>query len=147
MTLFEKLQKRLSNSPSEINRIIHVIEKYDLNINIRCFDSHGLILFDQRGKTVRIVFGTKEQVLIRTPLIHAHIAIVFLDDIIAGWIESDRTEQDGSICFIDPNTLHTMPSEFVFIQECPHMDIYGGFTDGEYWTCANCKEKLVLNDS
>jgi hypothetical protein len=147
MTLFEKLQKRLSNTPEQIEKIIYILEKYNLRINIRCFDQYGLVLFDERRKTVRIVFGEKGQTLIKIEPFYADIGIIYIGELLAGWIEKSKIEIDGSLWFIDPQTLHKMPKEFLFKQECPHMDIYGGLSDGEYWECLGCGERLVFSEN
>lgn len=147
--LFKKLSKRINAKPDDIKRIIAIVNKYNLSLNIRNFDSNGLILFDENNQTVRICFdGIKDQTLIKLKDPKTKIAVVYSNGLLAGWIESDALENAGDVMLIDAESLHKMPSEFSFKQECPHLDIYGGFTsNGNGWQCAGCKEKLVFNDS
>lgn len=147
--LLKKLQKRIKAKEDDLLKIVSLVNKYDLNLNIRNFDSIGLVLFDENNRTVRVCYdGIKDQSLIKIKNPKTDIAIVYCNGLLAGWIESSRLEDAGNTMIVDAESLHTMPEKFRFVRECPHMDVHGGFTvNGDSWYCANCKEKLVFNDS
>lgn len=145
--LFKKLSKRIQAKPDDIKRIIAIVNKYDLNLNIRNFDSHGVIFRDEQGKTVRILNGVVRNGFIHTKNPNADVAIIFIEDLVAGWIESSKMEDLDDRMSINVKSLHVMPDSFVFKQQCPHLDVYGGFYEGEYWECIGCGERLVFSDN
>lgn len=149
--LFFKLKKRTSISDENLLKIIHIISKYNLKLNIRNFDQFGLRLLDDNNKIVRILCDglIKNSYIFFENLPLGDVYVVYADGILTGWIESVhvKTINDNVFC-VDSDFLHAMPTDFKFIQTCPHLDVYGGFSvNGDGWICANCEEKLVFNDS
>jgi hypothetical protein len=149
--LFIKLKKRTSISDENLLKIIYIISKYGIKLNIRNFDQFGLRLLDGNNKVVRIICDgvIKNSHIFFDNLPLGDIYVIYADGILSGWIESAhiKTVNDSTFC-VDAEFLHAMPSVFMFVQTCPHLDIYGGFSvNGDGWICANCKEKLVFNDT
>jgi sRNA-binding regulator protein Hfq len=147
-TLFAKLEKRLSFNKNDLDKIVHLISRYNLKINIRNFDQYGLLLYDQDNKSVRIIpDAVRDQSLVRLSNPQSNIAVIYCNGILSGWIESSSLEDIGDMMILDIESLHKMPDDFRFVRECPHMDIHGGFSlNGNGWYCFNCKEKLVFNE-
>jgi len=147
MELREKLKKRLKDKTDiEIDHILHIVDKYSLPMTIRNFDSNGLVLFDDRNHTVRVVEGnlTDSSIHIKNP--KSDVVIIYCDGLLAGWCNSDKMSDLTDRMSIDRQSLTAMPDTFRFIQGCAHLSEHGGFYDGEYWECANCGERLVFKE-
>ena len=144
----ERLKDRLSNrSEQDVQQIVNIIERYNLKFTVRNFDSSGVLFRDEQGRSVRVSHGP-----IRNGFIHiedpkADIVIVFADGLLSGWIEYDKMDDLKDRMSIDVKTLHRMPESFVFNQQCPHLDVHGGFYEGSFWECVGCGERLVFNDN
>ena len=147
MNLQEKLKKRLSHTDLELEQIVNLLNHYDIKINIKNFDDRGLILWDLRGKSVRISFGNYRNDMVHIADPNSDIAIVFADGLLSGWIESNKLQDATDRMLVDIKSLHKMPTKFLFVQQCSHLEVYGGFYDGEAWTCAECDERLIFNDN
>lgn len=144
----ERLKERLSNrTETEIQEIINVIERYNLKFTIRNFDKHGVLFTDEQGRTVRISSGVLRNGFIHIPDPQSDIVIVYADGLLSGWIEYEKMDDLRDRMSIDVKTLHRMPERFVFNQQCPHLDVHGGFYEGDFWECAGCGERLVFNDN
>lgn len=145
-TIREKLRERLRASESNIEQLANIIEKYELKITIRNFDDHGLVLKDRKGKTVRILEGQLRETSIHTGYPHTDIAIIYVEGLLAGWIESSKMSDLSDRMSVDLKSLNVMPEEFVFKQGCDHMSVHGGITDGLGWDCLGCNQRLVFNE-
>lgn len=144
----QRIRERLSNKPEqEVEQVIYVVEKYNLKFTVRNFDQFGILFRDEQGKTVRVLNGVMRNNFVHTVHPHAEVAIVFVDGLLSGWVEQEKMEDLQDRMSISPKSLHKMPTSFSFNQQCPHMDVYGGFYEGDFWECAGCGERLVFSDN
>jgi len=144
----QRIRERLSNKPEqEVDQVILVVQKYNLKFTVRNFDKFGILFRDEQGKTVRVLNGVMRNGFIHTPRPYADVAIIFADGLLSGWIEQEKMEDLQDRMSISPKSLHKMPDNFAFNQQCPHMDVHGGFYEGDFWECVGCGERLVFSDN
>lgn len=144
----ERIRERLSKKhQDEIENIISIISKYNLKVTVRNFDQFGCYFRDEQKRKVRIVSGNIRNGFIHTIHPNADIAVIFIDSLLSGWIETVKMEDLQDRMSVNVQSLHQMPEIFSFNQQCPHLDVYGGFYEGEYWECAGCGERLVFSDN
>ena len=124
-------------------QILALLNKYDLNVTVHNFDQHGLILQDALGKSVRVLFGRVSDDVVHVSLPHSDISVVFGDGLLLGWIESSKMSDHTDRMLVNVKSLHKMPNQFLFIQECQHMEVNGGVMYGGGWECLGCGEVLV----
>lgn len=143
----DRLRKRLPGaSNEELDAIMTVLDKYDLTLTIQNLDEQGLVLFDTKGRSVRISVSEwrNQEAHIAEPA--TDITIVSTAGILAGWIESHKLENFEDRCIVPLKSLAPMPSDFCFDAYCSHLVDHGGFFEGENWECAGCGRLLVFND-
>lgn len=140
--LKSRLAKRGISNPESIWQ---VVVKYNLEPNIRNFDSHGFILLDRNKRSVRIVNGSYENDVIHTPRINTDIAIIFVEEMLLGWIDSSDLIDADDIMILKTKSLQPMPDEFDFHRTCPHLEEFGGFLEGDYWECGGCGTLIKAN--
>ncbi len=147
-TLKERLRTRLPNATKqEIDVYNNIVERYNLSLTVRNLDAYGLLLFDTNGKTVRITFGEwrNGQAVMVPP--NSDIAIVVFGETVSGWVRSEKLDIIQNTAILDLKFLSAMPeNDFMFVEDCPHLETYGGFTDGEFWECFGCGRKLIFNE-
>lgn len=144
----ERLRKRLPEAKdAEIDVLAGIVEDYNLTLTVKNLDASGLILFDQKGRSVRVSFGEWRSRTVHIPAPESDITIAVVSGIISGWIESDKLEYLEDRCIVDLKILNPMPDEFVFDQYCSHLVDHGGFWEGDFWECAGCGKSLVFNDN
>lgn len=145
--LEEKLRTRLPNlEEKNIKQILLVLKNYDLKLNVKNFDEHGLRLIDEAKRVVRVCDGDLRNGVVHIKDPHADIAIVFADGMLSGWVDKDKLQDITDRMLVDVKSLNPMPESFNFRQPCAHMSVHGGFYDGEFWQCAGCGQKLIFND-
>ena len=143
----DRLKKRLPDATEEmLDVIMQVIDTYDLELTIKNLDTDGLILWDSKGRSVRIVFGSWRNKTVHIPVPNSDIAIVATAGIIGGWIESEKLEYLEDRCIVDLKMLYPLPDTFCFDQYCGHLTDHGGIYEGEFWECLGCGKLLVFND-
>lgn len=145
--MFDKLKARLPNaSVSEIETIVKISETYNLEPTVRNFDGLGFLFRDLRGRTARVCEASYRGSSLHVKQPKTEIAIIALDGIVAGWIETDKLEDLEDRLIVNQSSLNKMPEIFSFDQECAHLTVHGGFYEGKYWTCIGCERQLVFND-
>ena len=143
----ERLKKRLPEATEEhLDGYMRVIDQYGLDLTIKNLDAQGLVLWDTKGRSVRVTFGEWRNKTVHVPPPESDIAIVITGGIIGGWIESEKLEFLEDRCIVDLNILHPLPTDFCFDQYCSHLVEHGGFYEGEFWECFGCGKELVFND-
>jgi hypothetical protein len=143
----DRLRKRLPDCTAEqIDTLAHVIEQYNLDLTLKNLDSEGLVLFDTKDRTVRIVFGEWRNKSLHVPHPKADIIIAVVGGVLGGWIESDKLVDAEDRMIVDIASLYPMPEEFCFDTYCSHLSDHGGIYEGETWICLNCGRKLIFND-
>lgn len=146
MDLREKLSKRIAD-PKTLESTISIIEKYNLEVNIRNFDRSGISFKDLKKRKVRVLSGEWRNRMVHITKPDAEIIILYIDGILSGWISKDKIEDLGDRFTLDVKSLNPMPEIFSFDEQCPHMEIYGGFFLEDTWECAGCEQRLVFNES
>src|SRR5690606_14936000 len=101
LNLKEKLANRLKSSPEELDNIMELLHKYGIVPTIRNFDSQGLILFDGRGKSVRICFGNYREKMIHIQDPQTDIAVVYAGGVLCGWIEREKLQDIQDRMLVD----------------------------------------------
>lgn len=129
------LEKRVGVN---VDEILQVVDRYDLEPNIRNFDQFGFILTDASKRTVRIAVGKYRDDVIHLPRLNADVGVVFVDQMCLGWVESTTLMDAGDILIAKTKMIQPMPDTFDFNKTCPHLETYGGFLEGDYWECAGC---------
>ena len=127
----------------EISLLENLLNRYDIQLTVDNFDSQGVILYDKLGKSVRVLFGRVSDDVVHVPLPHSDISVVFGDGLLLGWIESSKMSDHTDRMLVNVKSLHKMPNQFLFIQECEHMEVNGGVMYGGGWECLGCGEVLV----
>jgi len=146
-SLLYKLQKRLPKAPkSEITGIANVLEKYDITPTIDSLDGKGYLFKDLKGRTARVREGSWRGTVLYVADPQADIVIVMTEGIMAGWIESEKLENLEDRLAVKLGNLTPLPEEFSFDQKCAHLQVHGGFYDGDNWICYGCERELVFND-
>ena len=146
MEIKQKLAKRLKNATeADIDLIVNIINKYDLDVSVRNFDNHGLFFLDG-SSTVRVMNGQLRDRSVHIKHPYSDIVIVYSDGLLAGWTTRDKLDDLEDRVSIDIKSLNPMPDSFSFKQTCAHLSEHGGFYDGEFWECAGCQQRLVFND-
>lgn len=144
----DRLRKRLPNAKDdEIDILAKVVEDYALTLTVKNLDTQGLVLFDTKGRSVRVAFGEWRNKTVHIPVPESDIAIVITGGIIGGWIESEKLEFLEDRCIVDLNILHPLPTDFCFDQYCSHLVEHGGFYEGEFWECFGCGKELIFNNA
>ena len=140
----DRLRQRLPQATeTQIDVMAEIVEKYDLQLTIRNLDRHGLLLIDDLDKTVRICFGEYHNRTIYIAPPETDVAIVVTDNMVMGWLRSEKLEILSSQAVVNTRFLNPMPERFVFTESCSHLEDHGGFYDGEFWECAGCGRKLL----
>lgn len=129
-----------------IDAIMQVIDLYGLELTVNNLDADGLILWDHKGRSVRVTVGQWRNKTVHIQAPNSDIAIVVTSGIMGGWIESEKLEYLEDRCIVDLKVLSPMPDEFQFDQYCGHLSDHGGFSEGEMWNCFGCGKALVFND-
>jgi hypothetical protein len=144
----ERIKIRLSEkSPDTVEQIIYILDKYNLSFSIRNFDQCGVFLRDEQNRKLRVFNGDKRNDFIHIPVFNGDVAIIFVEGLLCGWTEKEKMDNLEDRMSISVKSLHKMPTTFVFNHQCPHMHVYGGFYEGEFWECVGCGERLVFNDN
>lgn len=136
------LRERLTASEEDIENALSILDRYSLELSVNNFDRQGLLLRDSQGRTVRILSGENRDGSVHLPHTKSDIVIIFLEGMCLGWVELSRMEDLKDRYILDIKSSSPMPEEFTFKQECSHMSIHGGWTDGVSWYCLGCEQKL-----
>ena len=142
----EKLRERLRAPEQAVEQIAHIIEKYDINVTIRNFDDYGIFFRAADKKNVRVVTGNMRDTTIHIPNPHSDIVIIYVDGLLAGWIDYEKLDDLQDRMSVDLKSLNPMPDVFLFRQGCEHMSVHGGIYTGDSWTCLGCNQRLVFNE-
>ena len=80
MEIKQKLAKRLKNATeADIDLIVNIINKYDLDVSVRNFDNHGLFFLDG-SSTVRVMNGQLRDRSVHIKHPYSDIVIVYLSE-------------------------------------------------------------------
>lgn len=143
----DKLRRRLPDaSDEEIFCLASILSTYSISPTIKNLDSTGFLFTDARGRTARVCVGDWRQTEIYIKDPKAEIAIICVDSIILGWIESNKLEDLEDRFVVAKNVLSPMPDTFSFDQKCSHLEDWGGIHNGKNWLCLGCNGELVFND-
>lgn len=134
-----RLEKRGISNP---DTIVQIVDRYNLKPNIRNFDSYGFILRDDERRSVRVLSGKYRDDVIHLPRVNADIAVVFVDEMLLGWVSAEEIIDAEDRVMIKTKMIESMPDSFSFKKTCPHLEEYGGFLEGDYWECAGCGKEI-----
>lgn len=117
------------------------VDRYAVNVSVDDFCNEGIVLTDISGHKVAPVYGEIRGNMIHTGSPYADIMVIGLEGgVLAGWVRSDSMIDLVDRHMVPVNSLNKMPSTFNFIQECPHLSVFGGVhsEDSEGWECLGC---------
>lgn len=133
----------MNTNPDDLLAAVNgLASQYNLPMNTG--DNLGLLWTDELGQTVRVCAATVSGLTFHTAFPHADIAILVSGRMPVGWVESYRMNDAGDRAVVQRGNLKPMPSSFKFIQTCQHMEVHGGFMDGNSWNCFGCSEVFPI---
>ena len=149
MDLREKLKDRLGLvSGDMLDVMVHVVELYGAEVNIKNLITGDLILFDDRNR--RVCFKPTEMIANQTLHLNSkvkhdcEIIICVSGGSILGWIRAEDVTEDQ---LAPLSALSPLPEDFDFKIQCSHLSTHGGYTmDYKHWVCSGCGKELVFSD-
>ena len=131
----------MTSDPGQKKIIGSFVDRYSLDVTVDDFCPEGIVLTDTGGHRVAPVYGEIRGNMIHTRSPYADIMVIGLDGgILAGWVRSDSMIDMVDRHMVPVKSLNKMPTDFNFIQECPHMSVFGGVhsEDSNGWECLGC---------
>lgn len=127
--------------------LARLVFRYDANLDFWSFeDARGVRLKDHKGKSVALYPVTTLDGSLRCQVEPFTDVLVLVEGTLTlGWLLSDEVQSLGPDGFAaNVKSLHAMPTDFAFVQTCPHMSVFGGVwhDDDQTWECFGCGLRL-----
>lgn len=138
--------RNINTDPNQNKVVGSFVNKYAINISVDDFCNEGVVLKDLNGRTVAPAYGVVHGKMIHTGKPYAEIMVIGTDNgVLLGWVRADLMVDVGAYHMVPVNGLNKLPDSMRFLEECPHLSVYGGiYTEqSKGWECLNCQKVLV----
>lgn len=138
--------RNINTDPNQRKVIDSFVNKYCVNLQVDDFCNEGVILTDNTGHKVAPAYGEIHGSMLHTGAPYADIMVLGIDNgVLIGWIRADLMINVGEYFMAPMKGLNKLPDKFNFVEECPHLSVYGGVykEDSQGWECLGCAKVLV----
>jgi hypothetical protein len=138
--------RNINTDPNQNKVVGAFVNKYAINLSVDDFCNEGVVLKDRSGHKVAPAYGEIHGKMIHTGKPYAEIMVLGIGEgVLIGWIRADLMVDVGSYFMAPMKGLNKLPDSFNFVEECPHLSVYGGvYTEGSKgWECLNCGKVIV----
>lgn len=138
--------RNINTDPNQNKVISSFVNKYGLEIKVDDFCNEGIVLTDQGGHKVAPGYGELHGKMVHTGAPYADIMVIGLaDGMLLGWIRADLMVNLGEYHMAPMKSLNKLPDTFNFVEECPHLSVYGGVytEESKGWECLGCGKVIV----
>jgi hypothetical protein len=140
--------KTTTNTDQNQRQVIGTfLDRFHISVHVDDFCNEGIVVTDQGGHRVAPAYGEIREGVVHTGEPYADIMVIGLKGgVLAGWVHADALKDAGDRFLVPVKSLNKMPSQFNFIQECPHLSVYGGVNteDRKGWECLGCGQVIIL---
>lgn len=136
-----------NTDPNQRKVMESFLTRYAVTVLVDDLTNEGVVLRDNGGRKVAPAYGEIRGDMIHTGHPYADIMIIGVQEgVLIGWVHADTMTDVGDRCLVPVKSLNKMPNTFNFVQECPHMAVYGGVhtEDRKGWECLGCGKTIVL---
>lgn len=135
------------NTDPNTNKVVEsFLNRYALSLHVDDFCNEGIVLKDQAEHTVAPAFGEIHGKMLHTAEPYADIMVFGVQGgALIGWIRSDLMVNLGAYHMVPLKSLNPLPDQFMFVEQCPHLSVYGGVytEDSKGWECLGCGKVIV----
>jgi len=135
-----------TTNPDQSEATRNFLNNYKINLSVDDFVKQGVLVKDRSGRTVGVAYGELRDGTIHTGEPYADVMVISLrGGVLAGWIHKDKMVDADDRFLVKMKSLSKLPKDFDFVQECPHLSVYGGvFNDDEQnWECLGCGKLII----
>jgi hypothetical protein len=139
--------QNINTDPNQQEAIAAFVNAYATTVSVDDLCNEGIVLTDLGGHKVAPAYGEVRAAVIHTGKPYAEIMVIYLKGgIPAGWVRSESMMDASDRWMVPVTALNRMPDSFNFVQECPHMSVYGGVytEDRDGWECLGCSKTIIV---
>lgn len=138
--------RNINTDPNQRKVIEAFVNRFALELSVDDFCNEGIVLKDQAEHKVAPAYAEIQGKMLHTGAPYADIMVFGVQEgTLIGWVRADLMINLGSYHMVPLKSLNPLPDQFLFVEQCPHLSVYGGVytEESKGWECLGCAKVIV----